>query len=280
MRRLAIGVDLSDHCDSRRREDTIRVIVSNMNEHDLLEADDSAHGKDLISGEDTFARLWEILGEGGKNIRSSQALLEDEWEPEPIEALTGQLPIVLAQSRTDLSGCLAPDRALRPSHSRDLMSMLVSIYGHPELFVEEYVHMLANRMLSGQSDKVDIKHEVRYVNLLKQRFGDGGLQGCDVMLKDYDNSRIMNDLVRKQLTSVPGPSTSNVNVPINTLIISREYWPEVKFSPIELPEQLVNIQTAYTAEYEKLKAHRTLHWSPNYGLISPTLCYCRRKICF
>ena len=158
--------------------------------------------------------------------------------------------------------------------------MLVSIYGHPELFVEEYVHMLANRMLSGQSDKVDIKHEVRYVNLLKQRFGDGGLQGCDVMLKDYDNSRIMNDLVRKQLTSIPAPSTSNIDVPINTLIISREYWPEVKFSPIELPEQLVDIQTAYTAEYEKLKAHRTLHWSPNYGLTSPTACYCRRSICF
>ena len=153
--------------------------------------------------------------------------------------------------------------------------MLVSIYGHPELFVEEYVHMLANRMLSGQSDKVDIKHEVRYVDLLKQRFGDGGLQGCDVMLKDYDNSRIMNDLVRKQLAHAPTPLPSNVNIPINTLIISREYWPEVKFSPIELPEELVAIQTAYTTEYAKLNTHRTLHWSPNYGWIFLITCLCR-----
>jgi len=30
-----------------------------------------------------------IIDDNGSNIRSSQALLEDEWEPEPIEALSG-----------------------------------------------------------------------------------------------------------------------------------------------------------------------------------------------
>ncbi|CAF4449096.1 unnamed protein product, partial [Adineta steineri] len=83
-----------------------RVIVSNMNEHGVLELDELTQP------------------DGGTNIRSSQSLLEDEWEPEPIEALT------------------APERALRPSHSRDLMSMLVSIYGHAELFA----HQLLNDM--------------------------------------------------------------------------------------------------------------------------------------
>jgi hypothetical protein len=97
LRRLAIRVDLSDRYGFRRREDTIRVIVSNMNEHDLLEADDSAQGNQLING-DAIARLRDILADGGKNIRSSQALLEDEWEPEPIEALTGQLAVVLSES--------------------------------------------------------------------------------------------------------------------------------------------------------------------------------------
>ena len=160
---------------------------------------------------------------------------------------------------------IVPERALRPSHSRDLMSMLVSIYGHAELFVEEYVHMLADRMLSGQSNKVDIEHETRYVDLLKQRFGDGGLQGCDVMLKDYVDSRLMNDLVKKQLANIHFPLVSTAGVPINTLIISSQYWPEVKFSPIDLPDELKAIQIAYTTAYEALKPHRTLHWSPNYG---------------
>ena len=31
-----------------------------------------------------------ILAESSGHVRSSQALLEDEWEPEPIEALTGE----------------------------------------------------------------------------------------------------------------------------------------------------------------------------------------------
>lgn len=161
---------------------------------------------------------------------------------------------------------LAPERALRPSHSRDLISMLVSIYGRAELFVEEYVHMLADRMLSGQSNKVDIGHEERYVTLLKQRFGDGGLQGCDVMLKDYEDSRNMNESVKKQLAYSHFPLVSTAGVPINTLIISSQYWPEVKFSPIDLPDELKAIQTAYTKAYESIKPHRTLHWSPNYGM--------------
>jgi len=33
--------------------------------------------------------LFLIIADSGANIRSSQALLDDEWEPEPIEALTG-----------------------------------------------------------------------------------------------------------------------------------------------------------------------------------------------
>ena len=162
---------------------------------------------------------------------------------------------------------VAPERALRPSHSRDLMSMLVSIYGHAELFIEEYVHMLADRMLSGQSNKVHIDNENRYVDILKQRFGDAGLQGCDVMLRDFADSSMINQLIEKELKAEPCSA-----IPTNTLIISREYWPEVKFSPIELPKQLTTIQDAYTKAYEGLKSHRTLHWSPNYGkLVSVTM---------
>lgn len=153
------------------------------------------------------------------------------------------------------------------------MSMLVSIYGHAELFVEEYVRMLADRMLSGQSNKIDIDNERRHVDMLKHRFGDGGLQGCDVMLKDYVDSRSINELVRKKLIHSDFPLVSQSNIPVNTLIISSEYWPEVKFSPIELPPELVAIQSAYTEAYTSIKAHRTLHWSPNYGMIEIEYAY-------
>ena len=145
--------------------------------------------------------------------------------------------------------------------------MLVSIYGHAQLFVEEYVRMLADRMLSEQSNKIDIENERRHVDMLKQRFGDGGLQGCDVMLKDYVDSRSINDMIRKQFTQPEFALIVKPNIPINALIISREYWPEVKFSPIELPRELLSIQNVYAQAYESLKPHRNLHWSPNYGSV-------------
>lgn len=36
-----------------------------------------------------------ILADNGGHARSSQALLDDEWEPEPIEALTGELMLLI-----------------------------------------------------------------------------------------------------------------------------------------------------------------------------------------
>ncbi|CAF5161707.1 unnamed protein product, partial [Rotaria sp. Silwood1] len=59
-----------------RREDTIRVIVSNMNEHGVLELNELTQP------------------DCSTNIRSSQCLLEDEWEPEPIEALSGKFYLI------------------------------------------------------------------------------------------------------------------------------------------------------------------------------------------
>lgn len=232
-----------------------------MNEHGVLELDELTQSSMNNRNHFDFVLFIFFSADQSKPQRSSQALLDDEWEPEPIEALTGSFdPFCKTSLFEHFSFCLAPERALRPSHSRDLMSMLVSIYGHAELFIEEYVHMLADRMLSGQSNKVHIDNENRYVDILKQRFGDAGLQGCDVMLRDFADSSVINQLVQKELKTDPCAT-----IPINTLIISREYWPEVKFSPIELPKQLTTIQDAFTKAYEGLKSHRTLHWSPNYG---------------
>ena len=68
------------------------MIVSNMNEHGVLELDE------LTQGTVTRGRTDERIGcelrfvsaDTANQIRSSQSLLEDEWEPEPIEALTGE----------------------------------------------------------------------------------------------------------------------------------------------------------------------------------------------
>lgn len=67
--------------------------------------------------------------------------------------------------------------------------MLVNVYGSKELFVNEYRTLLADRLLSQFT--YNTEKEIRYLELLKRRFGESQLHFCEVMLKDvYDSKRI------------------------------------------------------------------------------------------
>lgn len=60
----------------------------------------------------------------------------------------------------------------------DIISMLVNVYGSKELFVNEYRTLLADRLLTQYS--CDTEKEIRYLELLKLRFGDSQLHYCEV----------------------------------------------------------------------------------------------------
>lgn len=63
----------------------------------------------------------------------------------------------------------------------DIISMLVNVYGSKELFVNEYRTLLADRLLTQYS--CDTEKEIRYLELLKLRFGDSQLHYCEVKTK-------------------------------------------------------------------------------------------------
>jgi anaphase-promoting complex subunit 2 len=54
--------------------------------------------------------------------------------------------------------------------------MLVNIYGSKELFVNEYRTLLADRILTQFN--YEIEKEIRYLELLKLRFGETQLHYC------------------------------------------------------------------------------------------------------
>lgn len=56
--------------------------------------------------------------------------------------------------------------------------MLVNVYGSKELFVNEYRTLLADRLLTQYV--CDTEKEIRYLELLKLRFGDSQLHYCEV----------------------------------------------------------------------------------------------------
>lgn len=67
----------------------------------------------------------------------------------------------------------------------DIITMLVNVYGSKELFVNEYRTLLADRLLAQYS--CDTEKEIRYLELLKLRFGDSQLHYCEVKIynKEY-----------------------------------------------------------------------------------------------
>ena len=79
----------------------------------------------------------------------------------------------------------------------DIISMLVNIYGSKDMFVNEYKTLLGDRLLSSHS--YTMEKEIRYLELLKLRFGDSNLFCCEAMLRDISESRRINTNILEQL---------------------------------------------------------------------------------
>ena len=79
--------------------------------------------------------------------------------------------------------------------------MLVNIYGSKELFVNEYRTLLADRILTHFS--YDTEKEIRYLELLKLRFGESQHHYCEVMLKDVADSKRINTHITEEREKEP-----------------------------------------------------------------------------
>ena len=70
---------------------------------------------------------------------------------------------------------------------------MVNIYGSKDIFVNDYRSLLSNRLLAHCS--YDTEKEIRYLELLKLRFGEVPLHQCEVMLKGIGDSRRVNSFL-------------------------------------------------------------------------------------
>lgn len=209
----------------RNREDTVRSVVSSLTE-------DGA-GSELAEELAKFAA--EADGENDKDDTW------DEWNPDPVDAD----PKVNSNDRK----------------ANDIISMLVNVYGSKELFVNEYRTLLADRLLAQSVINTD--KEIRYLELLKLRFGESQLHYCEVMLKDISDSKRINALIHQDKTF----ETSDKIFTANAMILSAQFWPPFKDENLELPEVIKSHLEAYTKSYEALKGNRTLSWKPHLGYV-------------
>ena len=53
--------------------------------------------------------------------------------------------------------------------------------------------------------------------------------------------------------------------PVNTMILSAQFWPSFKEEKLRLPEYIWKHLKNYTTAFEALKGNRTLVWKPHLG---------------
>ncbi|XDV20024.1 hypothetical protein PO909_025408 [Leuciscus waleckii] len=216
----------------RTREDTVRQIV------DSLTGD--AEGCSDLANELSRADPVTLETQDSEDEGSDP----EDWTPDPTDALT--------------------DKTGSKRRSSDIISLLVSIYGSKEIFINEYKTVLADRLLHQLN--YNTVREIRNVELLKLRFGESHMHYCEVMLKDVADSRRINTNIRDEESRLPVEEQSTLL--LSAMIISSEFWPQLKEEKLELPAVASKAMEDYTHRFEKLKAMRTLRWKPHLGSVT------------
>lgn len=216
----------------RTREDTVRQIVGSLT--------GDAEGCSDLANELSRADPVTLETQDSEDEGSDP----EDWTPDPTDALT--------------------DKTGSKRRSSDIISLLVSIYGSKEIFINEYKTVLADRLLHQLN--YNTAREIRNVELLKLRFGESHMHYCEVMLKDVADSRRINTNIREEESRLP--AEEQPTLPLSAMILSSEFWPQLKEEKMELPAVVSKAMEDYTHRFEKLKAMRTLRWKPHLGSVT------------
>jgi anaphase-promoting complex subunit 2 len=124
--------------------------------------------------------------------------------------------------------------------------------------------LLAERLLT-QLD-FNPEKEIRNLELLKLRFGETLLHGCEVMLKDISDSKRINAHIMESSTFTSAANESDPTV--SALIVSSQFWPVFKKESMEFPPEINAVFERYKKSYEEYKGNRTLCWTPLNGKVN------------
>ena len=179
-----------------------------------------------------------------------------------------------------------PTRAAHTRRSDDIIRMLVDIYGSTELFVTEYQQLLARKLV--EKFGFDTEREMHTLELLKRRFGDGLLRPCEVMLKDLEDSRRINQGVAKdRARGASSGGEEGVAPVLEGVILSRHFWPKAStshpldaealqhsaggaedgVSSLRLHPNVESALDAFSLEYKRMKQPRSLLWQKCLGSV-------------
>ncbi|OAA82095.1 Cullin [Akanthomyces lecanii RCEF 1005] len=224
-----------------QRDDAIRIVVTG-----LLA---NPKGDHAMEAKSKLVELAVVMNEASQQQRT--AIDEEDldwddmnWVPDPVDAGVNYK---------------------RPKNE-DVVGTLISALGSQDIFIKEFQHIIAERLLSKQPS---FQQEIKVLGLLKKRFGEHALQNCDVMVKDIHDSRRVDAVLRRnirgaQQAGAPAPS-------YHSKILSRLFWPSLAKESFKVPAPVAEIQAQYEAGFEQLKSSRKLGWLDNLGTATVSL---------
>lgn len=154
----------------------------------------------------------------------------------------------------------------------DILALLISIYGSTDLFVKDYRTVLADKLISNLSYRAD--QEVATLELLKIRFGEAALHGCEVMLKDLEDSRRLNIALTRAMEKekdkdmhVASNGYDQQDCWVDCAVVSDFYWPSFSPDEFKLHPSVETQMSRYCDTYADVKKPRKLTLVPNSGVV-------------
>ena len=102
------------------------------------------------------------------------------------------------------------------------MSILISLYGSQEAFINEYQNMLAEKILGAKD--FHIEDEIKNIELMKMRFGETQMQTSNIIVKDVKESKRVDMNVHSMLKQNLKSDLLTIEN-IHPLFLSKTYWP-------------------------------------------------------
>ncbi|KAI9874176.1 MAG: hypothetical protein M1830_010102 [Pleopsidium flavum] len=229
----------------RDREDTVKVIVEGL----LSDAED-VEGQPVGPGGDTLVELAIELNRATELAARDNDDAELDWDdmnwvPDPVDA--------------------GPD--YKKSKNSDVIGSLISLFDTRDIFVKEFQDIMGERLLKKD---FDFEKEIRVLELLKLRFGEGPLQACEVMLRDVLDSKRVDTVIRNDQSFSTSSKTQEAP-DLHAKILSRLFWPALHEESFSIPPAVVELQKSYEKGFETLKQSRKLTWLNALGQVTVEL---------
>lgn len=217
-----------------QRDDAIRIVVTG-----LLSNPSSSNAEEAKT---KLVEMAIILNEASQQQRTHAEDEELDWDdmswvPDPVDAGVNYK---------------------RPKNE-DVIGTLIGALGSQDIFIKEFQSIIAERLLSKQAG---FQQEIKVLGLLKNRFGENSLQNCDVMVKDIQDSRRLDAVLRRSLRNAHGGAQP---MSYHSKILSRLFWPSLPKETFKVPPPVEQLQSQYEAGFEQLKSSRKLGWLDNLG---------------